>query len=103
MAPVRAVIERIRSDPDWMARLSEIPLEEAVELALAAAARVPTLQQAERLARGEPTEIVADRVVAVETSGDDLARVVAALEQAGLSVGAGAAAEDVIEAADEPD
>lgn len=92
MAPLQAVLERIaaeRRDNDGRSPFLELMLSgdpaDALELALSAATRLPALQQAERLARGEPTEIVAQAVVDLTPAGaDDLAAVWEALSRAGL-------------------
>ena len=85
MAPVRAVLERMRSDPDWVDEMAELPLADAVGLALAAARQLPPLQVSERLARGEPTEITSVEVSVGPSSREDLGRVVEALGRVGLA------------------
>lgn len=59
MVPIRVVAEKLAAGGadglrEWVEGLSH---EEALELAAASARLLPSLQQAERLARGEPTEI----------------------------------------------
>ena len=85
MAPVRAVLERMRSDPGWVEELEKLPLADAVGLALTAARQLPPLQVSERLARGEPTEITSVEVSVGPSSREDLGRVVEALGRVGLA------------------
>jgi len=90
MAPVRAVLERLRADrekesTEFLDALTSGSPAAAMELALASAGRLPALQAAERLARGEPTEIIRSASVVVEArSVEDLAKTVEALAVAGV-------------------
>jgi len=90
MAPVRAVLERLRADrekesTEFLDALTSGSPAAAMELALASAGRLPALQAAERLARGEPTEIIRSASEVVEArSVEDLAKTVEALAVAGV-------------------
>lgn len=86
MQPVLAILEAARTDPDFRSRLVAEGLGRTLEAALSAASKLPGLQGAERLARGEPTEITAQQHVVVETSVEDLGRTLEALRRAGVPI-----------------
>lgn len=86
MQPVLAILEAARTDPDFRSRLVAEGLGRTLEAALSAASKLPGLQGAERLARGEPTEITSSRHVVVETSVEDLGRTLEALRRAGVPI-----------------
>lgn len=85
MQPVLAILEAARSDPDFRTRLVAEGLGKTLDAALSAAAKLPGLQGAERLARGEPTEITQAQVVAA-ASPEDLAATLEALRRAGVPI-----------------
>lgn len=85
MQPIVAVLEAARADAGFRDRLLEEGLGGVLSQALSAAAKLPGLQGAERLARGEPTSI-SEHVVLSELPPDHLEGVLAALGRAGLVV-----------------
>lgn len=86
MQPVLAILEAARSDPGFRARLVDEGLGKALDAALSAAGKLPLLQGAERLARGEPTEITTRQHVVVESSPEDLGKALEALRRAGVPI-----------------
>lgn len=91
MVPVSALIERLaQTDPASL--LEFVRSDELLSLALEAIRTLPASQGAERLARGEPTEIVSSSsisatVVAGPVGLDRLGEVLDALAAAGVKLG----------------
>ena len=91
MTPIRALLHRIESDPDFIAKLSETSASKLIGLANAASRTMPNLMSAERLARDMPTTIVGGTVQhnieMVEV--DHIGEVLAVLAGAGILDGPG--------------
>lgn len=113
MAPATALLTRMSKlkqgetlydavDEDGKLRISN---EDLTQLTLAAMRTLPAAMQAERLARGEPTEIVEQTGVVGHVHagavGIDLQAVIDALGQAGVVIGV-TEADDDVDPADEP-
>lgn len=91
MLPALAVVQKQRSDPELIANLSMARLDDLLNLLARTAGPMATLMQAERLARGEPTDITESRganfniEVREETLDTDrLGRILAILGDAGV-------------------
>ncbi len=90
MVPTRALAVAMEEDEDFLSKLSNTNANKLVAMVTSAARTMPNLMNAERLARGMPTEIIGGTVehqhVVVER--DQIGEVLAILGQAGvLAVG----------------
>lgn len=87
MMPIRALTFRMENDPDFISTLSGKSVDKLISMANRSARTIPSLMQAERLARGMPTEIVSgtiehEHTVAVEK--DQIGDILAILGAAGV-------------------
>jgi len=87
MMPIRALALRMENDPNFISSLSGKSVDKLITMANRSARTIPSLMQAERLARGMPTEIVAgtidhEHTIAVEK--DQIGDILAILGQAGV-------------------
>lgn len=64
--PQRALLERLKSDPNLIETMSHAKLDELLNLAVRTSSALPALMNAERLARGEPTTIERRESVGLE-------------------------------------
>ena len=86
MTPIRALQIRIDTDPDFLGNLSQASAAKLIDMSNKAARTIPSLMNAERLARGMPTEIVGGTVehqLVVEVDRDQIGDVLDVLERAG--------------------
>jgi len=86
VVPIEALQKRIDDDPDFIASLSDAKATKLIDMANRAARALPSIMTAERLARGEATEIVAGTIehhVEVTIGRDQIAEILGILEAAG--------------------
>ncbi len=103
MAPINALNHAISSDPDFVKNLSKTDARKLISMSNQAAKTIPSLMNAERLARGMPTEIVGgtiDHNHTVEIERDRIGEILGILADAGvLNDGlAGLGAGEVVDA-----
>lgn len=86
LVPFKAIMLRLEQDPDAVQDLSEKQFSKLIDMATRAGRLVPGLMNAERLARGMPTEIVETQhtgTVTHEWDRDQLGEIYATLQSAG--------------------
>jgi len=94
--PFQAIKHRLETDPDLIDTLAAGDVQSLLKTATAVARTFPSLLQAERLAQGVPTEIIAgnvDHTLTVEISDDSLNEVVATLVAANALPGSAGSSE----------
>lgn len=93
MTPIKALTHRIETDPEFIENLSQASAAKLVDMAGKASRTIPSLMNAERLARGMPTEIVGGVVehqVVNTVDRDQIGEILEVLERARvLDVGDG--------------
>ena len=93
MTPVKALQRRMDDDPDFLDNLSKASAAKLIDMANKASRTIPSLMNAERLARGMPTEVVGGTVehqLVTTVDRDQIGEILEVLDQAGvLNVGGG--------------
>jgi hypothetical protein len=87
MTPVRALQLRIDTDPDFLGNLSQASAAKLIDMANKASRTIPSLMNAERLARGMPTEVVGGTVehkLIEEVDRSQIGAILEVLDRAGV-------------------
>lgn len=87
VVPFEALAHAQATNPNFVADLSELEVKKLIDLAVKTARVIPMMQNAERMALGQPTEIVSvegEVKHALEMDDDQLSRVLATLDSTGF-------------------
>jgi hypothetical protein len=102
VVPIDALNKRIENDDDFMAELSTTSASKLIDMANRAARALPSIMTAERLARGEATEIVVGQIDVTHSiviERDQVAEILGVLDAAGAFLD-GSAVDESLEIVD---